>query len=167
MKENKELIDSIKDGTLNKDLFMLRIGGLIEIMLTIRDPYDRANYFTNLMTAARYFDIEQEIENIAQKQAAEWKEPELWELPEIFDSLKKPAPFPMQNLPPLLREYLQAVSDYVQVVPEMGNIAIAVSSFTMRTGKSRHKAYRKQPHRAVEPLHNHSGFTGRKKVRKP
>ncbi len=42
-----------------------------------------------------------------------------WQQPESFDSLKKTIPFPMKSLPPLLSEYLQAVSDYVQVVPEM------------------------------------------------
>ncbi len=42
-----------------------------------------------------------------------------WQQPESFDSLKKTIPFPMKSLPPLLSEYLQAVSDYVQVSPEM------------------------------------------------
>lgn len=46
-------------------------------------------------------------------------EAEKWGIPESFENLKKTAPFPLKNLPPLLRDYLKAVSDYVQVTPEM------------------------------------------------
>lgn len=118
-KMNDTLMKTIREGSLTKDIFLIRINDLIETMLIIQDPYERANFFTNLMTAARYFDLEKLVEKAAQEKADEWNEPELWELPESFENLKKPLPFPMHNLPPLLRDYLQAVSDYVQVVPEM------------------------------------------------
>ncbi|MCM1237561.1 MAG: YfjI family protein, partial [Ruminococcus flavefaciens] len=36
-----------------------------------------------------------------------------------FDRPKALEPFPMKSLPPLLRDYLKAVADYVQVTPEM------------------------------------------------
>lgn len=116
---NDTLMKTIREGSLTKDIFLIRINDLIETMLIRQDPYERANFFTNLMTAARYFDLEKLVEKAAQEKADEWNEPELWELPESFENLKKTLPFPMHNLPPLLRDYLQAVSDYVQVVPEM------------------------------------------------
>ncbi|MDE6671701.1 MAG: DUF3987 domain-containing protein [Ruminococcus sp.] len=119
MNENKTITEAIENGTLTKDRFISCIDNQLGTMLIIHEPYERANYFTNIMTAARNFDIEQEIEELAQQKAVEWNEPELWELPQSFDKVNKPAPFPMQSLPPLLRNYLQAVSDYVQVVPEM------------------------------------------------
>lgn len=116
---SNNLIDKIKDGTITKDKFLLNVDNLIENLFIIQNLDTRANSFTNIMTAARYFDMEQETEKLAQEKATKFGETELWELPESFESMKKPAPFPMQNLPPLLHDYLQAVSDYVQVVPEM------------------------------------------------
>ena len=44
---------------------------------------------------------------------------EKWSIPESFEKLKKLAPFPIESLPLLLREYLKAVTTYVQVEPEM------------------------------------------------
>ncbi|MDE7137605.1 MAG: DUF3987 domain-containing protein [Ruminococcus sp.] len=71
----------------------------------------------SLVRRAESFDRAEYLDQLKKKSEAD--EPEQWEQPESFDKVNKPAPFPMQNLPPLLREYLQAVSDYVQVVPEM------------------------------------------------
>ncbi|MDE5834607.1 MAG: DUF3987 domain-containing protein [Ruminococcus sp.] len=88
-------------------------------MLATPSSYLRADYFTKLMMIARYFGIEDNFDEVAQKRAKDCREPELWELPEDFDSKKKCEPFPLVNLPPLLRDYLQALLDYVQVAPEM------------------------------------------------
>lgn len=73
----------------------------------------------SLVARAENFDRAEYLERIKKNSPSESGEPEQWGQPESFDKVNKPAPFPMQSLPPLLREYLQAVSDYVQVVPEM------------------------------------------------
>ncbi|MDE5771666.1 MAG: DUF3987 domain-containing protein [Ruminococcus sp.] len=75
---------------------------------------DRKRLTENLQSLVRRAEY---LNQLKKKSKAD--EQEQWEQPESFDKVNKPAPFPMQNLPPLLREYLQAVSDYVQVVPEM------------------------------------------------
>ena len=83
----------------------------------VTDRNGLTNNLHNLVRRAENFDRAEYFNQLKNK--SESVEPEHWEQPESFDSLKKPAPFPMQSLTPLLREYLQAVSDYVQVVPEM------------------------------------------------
>lgn len=88
-----------------------------EALVTDRKMLTNSLY--SLVRRAESFDRAEYLERLKKNTPSESGQPEQWEQPESFDSLKKPAPFPMQNLPPLLREYLQAVSDYVQVVPEM------------------------------------------------
>ena len=73
----------------------------------------------NFVRRAENFDRAEYLERLKKIAPPELCEPEQWGQPESFENLKKPLPFPMHNLPPLLRDYLQAVSDYVQVVPEM------------------------------------------------
>lgn len=68
----------------------------------------------SLVARAENFDRAEYLKSISGAGEAE-----NWGTPESFESLKKLSPFPMQSLPTLLREYLKAVSDYVQVVPEM------------------------------------------------
>lgn len=87
--------------------------------LLVTDRKRLTESLQSLVRRAESFDRTEYLERIKKNSPSESGEPEQWELPESFESLKKPAPFPMQNLPPLLRDYLQAVSDYVQVVPEM------------------------------------------------
>lgn len=118
-KRMDKITESIKNGTLNKENFILQVESLLENMFLKSDLKSREEVYTNIMTAARNFNIEQATEELANKKAVELHEPEPWELPESFDSLKKPAPFPVNSLPVLLRDYLKAVADYVQVVPEM------------------------------------------------
>lgn len=88
-----------------------------EALVTDRNRLTENLY--SLVRRAENFDRAEYLERIKKIALSESVEPEQWGQPENFDSLKKPAPFPMQSLPPLLRDYLQAVSDYVQVVPEM------------------------------------------------
>lgn len=85
----------------------------------VTDRNRLTNNLYSLVRRAESFDRAEYLDRLKKNTPSESGEPEQWGQPESFDSLKKPAPFPMQNLPPLLREYLQAVSDYVQVVPEM------------------------------------------------
>ena len=114
-----KITESRKKGTLSKENFILQVESLLENMFMKQNLKSRSEVYTNIMTAARNFNVEQEVEDLANKKAIELNEPEPWELPESFDSLKKPAPFPLNSLPLLLRDYLKAVADYVQVVPEM------------------------------------------------
>ena len=118
-KRMDKITESIKNGTLSKETFILQVESLLENMFMKQNLKSRSEVYTNIMTAARNFNVEQEVEELANKKAIELNEPEPWELPESFDSLKKPAPFPLNSLPLLLRDYLKAVADYVQVVPEM------------------------------------------------
>ncbi len=71
------------------------------------------------MKNARAVGYENEAEQTLQTTALKRGEPELWEVPESFDRCSINAPFPMQSLPPLLKDYLKAVANYVQVTPEM------------------------------------------------
>ena len=82
--------------------------------LLVNDRKRLTESLKSLVERAEKFDRAEYLKRISGAGEAE-----KWAIPESFESLKKPAPFPMKKLPPLLREYLKAVSDYVQVVPEM------------------------------------------------
>ena len=81
---------------------------------------ERANYYTNLMEVARSYGLEKQAADIAAAICEREGEPELWELPKPFDRAVSLPKLTEHCLPPKLREYLQAVSKYVQVAPEMG-----------------------------------------------
>lgn len=114
-----EIWENIKNGTITENLFINQVGSLLAQAFIASDPKRRARCYTNVMESARYFDIESEVKQLAKEKAAEYGEQELWEIPKSFEKLVKPTAFPVKSLPPLLRDYLQAVSDYVQVEPEM------------------------------------------------
>lgn len=88
-----------------------------EALVTDRNRLTENLY--SLVRRAESFDRAEYLDQLNKNVPSESGSPEQWEQPESFESLNKPAPFPMQSLPTLLRDYLQAVSDYVQVVPEM------------------------------------------------
>ena len=81
---------------------------------------ERANYYTNLMEVARSYGLEKQAADIAAAICEREDEPELWELPKPFDRAVSLPKLTEHCLPPKLWEYLQAVSKYVQVAPEMG-----------------------------------------------
>ena len=104
---------------LNREAFLINFSRIAELMFGIEDLWERSGFYTNVMNNARAVGYEDEAEHTLQTTALECGEPELWELPERFEKYNLIQPFPMQSLPPLLRDYLKAVADYVQVTPEM------------------------------------------------
>ena len=120
MKENN-FNESFKkvDTPLNREAFLKNFSKITELIFASENIQERAGIYTKVMKNARAVGYEDETEQALQETAFERGEPELWELPESFDNLKKTAPFPLNSLPLLLRDYLKAVADYVQVVPEM------------------------------------------------
>ncbi len=104
---------------LNREAFLKNFSRISELIFATENIRERAEIYTNVMNNARSVGYENEAEQTLQATALERGEPELWEVPESFDRCSINVPFPMQSLPPLLRDYLQAVADYVQVTPEM------------------------------------------------
>lgn len=104
---------------LTKENILLYAGQAIETIAIISDIHERAKRFTDVMNKAREFDKAEEVEELAQKIAADFNEPELWELPQGFEKEVKLNGFPVSCLPGKLQEYLKAVASYVQVFPEM------------------------------------------------
>ncbi|MBP5267832.1 MAG: DUF3987 domain-containing protein [Ruminococcus sp.] len=85
----------------------------------IRKGIERAGYYTDLMDTARSYGLETELERIAKAICLKQGEPDLWELPKPFEVSAQLPRLTERCLPPKLREYLKAVSEYVQVAPEM------------------------------------------------
>lgn len=104
---------------LTQDNITLYAGRAIEQILLISDIHERAERFTDVMNKAREFGVADEIKKMSKDIAEDFNEPELWELPEPFEKSVPLQPFPLSSLPPVLGEYLKAVSAYVQVYPEM------------------------------------------------
>lgn len=104
---------------LNREAFLKNFSKITELIFEIKDVKERAGFYTNVMENARLVGYEKEAEETLKATAFEWGEPELWELPETFEKYNIIQPFPLNSLPPLLRDYLKAVADYVQVTPEM------------------------------------------------
>ncbi len=104
-----------KEPTLTAEQLLLRAQGVIESTLLKSDIHERAEVFTGLMNCARELGIEQQIYDIARRTAAEFGEPELWELPQSFEKETDLQPFPVSSLPKTLADYLNAICDYVQV----------------------------------------------------
>lgn len=107
------------DAPLSREAFLKNFSRISELIFTTENIRERAEIYTNVMNNARAVGYENEAEQTLQTTALEHGEPELWELPESFERCNLIQPFPMQSLPPLLRDYLKAVADYVQVTPEM------------------------------------------------
>lgn len=107
------------EAAMTPELFLLRTPDFCERILFKSEHRKRAELFTNAMERARELGVERQFYDIAQNRAKEWGEPELWELPEPFEKQVALQPFPVSSLPKLLGNYLKAVSEYVQVKPEM------------------------------------------------
>lgn len=98
---------------------LMRAPDFIEGTLLRSNIKERAELFTGMMNQARELGIERQILSIAEQTAKEFGEPELWELPESFEKPAKLQGFPVESLTDVLKNYLKAVSESVQVVPEM------------------------------------------------
>lgn len=109
---------------LTQENFLLYAGQAIETIAIISDIHERAKCFTDVMNKAREFGKAEEVEALAQKIAADFNEPELWELPQSFTKEVKLQGFPVSCLPGKLQEYLKAVASYVQVFPEMAALPL-------------------------------------------
>ena len=104
---------------VTKEQLLLKAPDLVGNILLRRDLKERETLYTGMMNQARALDIEKQIREIAQQTAIDYNEPELWELPEPFEKSIPLQSFPLSSLPPVLGEYLKAVSENVQVYPEM------------------------------------------------
>lgn len=104
---------------LSADELLDRLPDFIGSTLLNRDIKERAKLFTGIMNTARELGIAEQAYNIAQETAKRYNEPELWEEPETFEKSVSLTSFPIESLPPVLSEFLKAVSDYVQVYPEI------------------------------------------------
>lgn len=133
-------------GFLPYDSFLVNLANLERIIFDTENLQERAKLYTYVMNNARAVDYAEITEKAFKSDAARMGIPELWELPESFEKYSLIQPFPMQSLPPLLRDYLKAVADYVQVTARNGGSALAVGTCIVRTGQSCNKAHREQPH---------------------
>lgn len=104
---------------LTAEQLELKAADLVGNILLRSDLREREELYTGMMNQARELGIEKQIREIAQQTARDYNEPELWELPEPFEKSIPLQSFPLSSLPPVLGEYLKAVSAYVQVYPEM------------------------------------------------
>lgn len=104
---------------LTKEQLIFNFDKITRLIFEQSDLQERAEFYTNVLKNARAVGLAEVAEKTLQERAVELGEPELWEIPESFNRPKTLEPFPMKSLPPLLRDYLKAVADYVQVTPEM------------------------------------------------
>ncbi len=91
----------------------------IKQLLMYSDLKERFQQFTNIMDRAREFGLEDKTSEIARKIAEDFNEPPLWEMPVEFEKKVEMQGFPLSSLPDKLREFVEALSAYVQVYPEM------------------------------------------------
>lgn len=108
-----------KSVQVTPEQLLRKAADLIGTILLRSDMKERAELYTGMMNQARELGIEQQIYNIAQQTAKDYNEPELWELPQSFEKEVSLQSFPISSLPKELGSYLKAVSEYVQVKPEM------------------------------------------------
>lgn len=101
-------------------MFMQSLNERVYDCLIYSDPVKRAETFAGIMNEARELEIAPEVEELAQTLARQENEPELWELPQPFEKSTPLQPFPVSSLPPVLGDFLKAVSAFSQVYPEMG-----------------------------------------------
>lgn len=106
-------------GFLPYDSFLVNLINLERIIFDTEDLQERARLYTYVMNNAKAVDYAETTEKAFKSETFRLGIPELWELSESFEKYSLIQPFPMQCLPPLLRDYLKAVADYVQVTPEM------------------------------------------------
>ncbi|MDE7364506.1 MAG: DUF3987 domain-containing protein [Ruminococcus sp.] len=116
----QSFIQLIENGDfLPYDSFLVNLANLARIIFDTEDLQERSRLYTYVMNNARAVDYAETTEKVFKAETSRLGIPELWELPESFDRPKALEPFPMYSLPPLLRDYLKSVADYVQVTPEM------------------------------------------------
>lgn len=113
------------------------------------DAHDKAENFAIVMNKARELGISEQVNEKYQKAVAIWGLSELWELPQTFERYVYLNPFPINALPGQLNKYIQAVTNYVQVFPEMAVLPLlSVLSLCVQG-----KAIAKHPGNAhTEPL---------------
>lgn len=133
-KEEKEFelpVESVKHDDRQNDLAE-------QILRAAREPdtAKRAESFTDIMTAARTQGLEQQALQLAEGICRKENLPELWELPRPFDGGAALPKLTERCLPPKLWEYLKAVSEYVQVAPEMAVFPLLSVLSTCVQGKA-------------------------------
>lgn len=111
---------------MTKAKFSERAEDLILDALIPGDLEKRFARYTDIMDTARSFGAEfvEDVKKMAKYYTDQYKEQEMWELPESFDKPVQLAPFPVSSLPQVMHDYLKAVADYVQIVPEMAALPL-------------------------------------------
>ena len=89
------------------------------LFLLSNDERERAEGYTNIMNKARQFGISAEVADFYKTAAQLYKAEELWEMPKPLKSASEVSELPLNAFPSVLSDYLKAVSDFVQVYPEM------------------------------------------------
>ena len=77
---------------------LIYAGQAIETIAIISDMKKRSEHFTDIMNKAREFGKAEEVEELSQKIAADFNEPELWELPQSFEKEVKLNGFPVEKV---------------------------------------------------------------------
>lgn len=145
--ENEKTLNKIlNENKFNSTLIKMNIENFCNIYLIEKDMYRRELMYTNLMTVARSFNISVETAEATQAFFGE----SLWELPkEIEEDKCGCMKFPIDELPEALKNYLQAVSEYMQVAPEM----CVLPMFSVLAMCVQGKAVIKHPYKShTEPL---------------
>ena len=76
--------------------------------------------YTKIMNEARAHGLEDTARRLTKEFCENEGLPLMWELPADFEGSQPLPPFPLDCLPELLRDYLKAVCDFIQVRVEMG-----------------------------------------------
>ena len=105
--------DNVPPETLTSDNTMETL------FLLSNDERERAEGYTNIMNKARQFGISAEVADFHKTAAHLYKVEELWEMPKPLISVSEVSELPLNAFPSVLSDYLKAVSDFVQVYPEM------------------------------------------------
>ncbi len=105
--------DNVPPETLTSDNTMETL------FLLSNDERERAEGYTNIMNKARQFGISAEVADFYKTAAQLYKVEELWEMPKPLISVSEVSELPLNAFPSVLSDYLKAVSDFVQVYPEM------------------------------------------------
>ncbi|MGN1134195.1 MAG: YfjI family protein [Oscillospiraceae bacterium] len=103
---------------ISRDEFKRRLPDLIYDALCRKDERQE-KFFTDIMDTARSYELEKEATELSKAICLKEGLPDLWELPKSFEIPVKLVDFPASYLPKVLQEYLSAVSEHVQVCPEM------------------------------------------------
>lgn len=99
--------------------FKIKANNTLETALTVSFK-NGCGIFTKLMQEARECDAETEVYELMKLKAEEFQSAELWELPQSFEKKVPMQKFSLDScLPELLRDYVKAVADNVQVDVEM------------------------------------------------